>query len=82
MSVKNANDGLLTNHEVMDLIRERKQQRVSSSLASSTLNGNSTGTGVGNGAGSVSKIDLQHRSSVEIKVSKKSFPHKSVSNML
>ena len=70
MSVKSSNDGLLTNHEVMELIRDRKQQRQQHASATNTpLSGNSVGTGVGNGAGSVNKIDLQHRASVEIKVS-------------
>ena len=68
MSVKSANDGLITNHEVLELIRERKQQRSAHKDSTVVGVGNSVGTGVGFAAGSVNKIDLQHRASVEIKV--------------
>ncbi len=54
MQVIEANNGLLTNIEVLDLLRERKQQRLQQQASFSTDR---------------QKIDSQHRLAIENKVS-------------
>lgn len=56
MQVKNADDGSLTNHEVLELIQERKQQRLAAKQ----------NTGIQ--AAYQNNIESQHRVFVEQKV--------------